>query len=188
VAYYLLCGLLPSFAFFQFLLADFTNKPRALSLRLTTSGANTTHHLQNGLTMLVKTKKININILIAKRGLEPLQPPPVCAFGCHVRLKCVLNIVLEHTGKQHAGVICTPLHCDTTCKDSMRDVVATQLPMRRNYPRTNFDHDPLHQKTTFYSNISQRNINYLSTRNLILVTTVGGTLKPESCLLQGRLR
>jgi len=27
-------------------------------------------------TMLVKTKKININILIAKGGLEPLQPPP----------------------------------------------------------------------------------------------------------------
>jgi len=40
------------FPFFQFLWADFTNIPRALALRLTTSGANATHHLQNAPSLI----------------------------------------------------------------------------------------------------------------------------------------
>ena len=45
--YWRVFDLKSSFLFLQFLWADFTNIPRALALRLTTSGANATHHLQN---------------------------------------------------------------------------------------------------------------------------------------------
>jgi len=57
------------------------------------------HPISTYSTVLVKNKKININILIAKGGLEPLQPPsPACAFA-HVRCVCMYKSCVAHLAK-----------------------------------------------------------------------------------------
>ena len=46
-----------------------------------------------------KSKKININILIAKGGLEPLQPPPRLRLWSYIAFNC------QVVGKKHCYVL-----------------------------------------------------------------------------------